>query len=430
MISREAGLCTPTVPYNERNTSVSLGKQASILSKMHCAEMRQVIVLSRIIRRTAISNNTFEPVVARLHPARFLPKGSRLQKTFAGKSFRRRAVRYGLVAANIAVLLAVVGFVTVSAHQKDDKEVILAQSSGSVAAATTNPVDRLTAYDVAANIAQATHLTEATPIVNQAQSAKVAVVMSASDTSIAAKPQVVSTALKSWRDIQDYKVVGGDTASSIAQKFGITTDSLKWSNNLPGDAVTVGATLMIPPINGIAVTVQSGDTPQSLATKYNANADQIAQYNDAEKSGLVVGRRALIPDGKIIPVAPARTTITRTSATIVSGSSSFAPRYGANGYDWGWCTYYAAARSGAPGNWGNANTWAYYARLSGWNVSSIPSAGAIFQTPSGWAGHVGIVDEVYDNGTMKVSDMNGFAGFGRVGYAVVSVTAYPNYITR
>jgi surface antigen len=348
------------------------------------------------------------------------------------KTVKRRIVRYGLVAANLAVLLVVIGFVISSARQDNDKAIIVTHSVGGVQAATANPVDRLTAYDVAANIAQATRLNEATPIVNQAQSAKVAVVMSASDTNIAAKPQVVTTALKSWRDIKEYKVVEGDTASAIAQKFGITTDSLKWSNSLPGDAVTVGSTLMIPPINGIAVTVQSGDTPQSLATKYNANADQIAQYNDAEKSGLVVGRRAIIPEGKIIPAAPAprATTASRTSATIVSGNSSFAPRYGANGYDWGWCTYYAAARSGAPGNWGNANTWAYYARLSGWNVSSVPSAGAIFQTPAGWAGHVGIVEEVYANGTMKVSDMNGFAGFGRVGYGVVSVTAYPNYITR
>ena len=63
-------------------------------------------------------------------------------------------------------------------------------------------------------------------------------------------------------------------------------------------------------------------------------------------------------------------------------------------------------------------------------MSGTPTAGAIFQTPAGWAGHVGIVEEVYDNGTMKVSDMNGFAGFGRVGYGVVSVNAYPNYITR
>jgi surface antigen len=360
-----------------------------------------------------------------------LPKGSRLQKTFRRKSVRRRAIRYSLVAANVAVLLVVIGFVASSARQKNDKDIIITHAVGSVQAAAADPIDRLTAYDVAANIAQATRLTEATPIVNQAQSAKVAVVMSASDTNIAAKPQVVSTALKSWRDIQDYKVVEGDTASSVAQKFGITTDSLKWSNNLPGDAVTVGSTLMVPPVNGIAVTVKAGDTPQSLATKYNANVDQISQYNDAEKSGLVVGRRAIIPDGKIIAAAPARTTTTtRSSATIVSGSSSFTPRYGANGYDYGWCTYYAAARSGAPGNWGNANTWAYYARLSGWNVSGTPSAGAIFQTPAGWAGHVGIVEEVYDNGTMKVSDMNGFAGFGRVGYAVVSVNAYPNYITR
>jgi len=382
------------------------------------------------MRRMAISTDTSSSVKARLRSARILPKKSRLPKKLQRKSFQRRFIRYTLVTANVAVLLAVAGFVTISAQQKDKRSVIVTHSSGAVQSAVANPVDRLTAYDVAANIAQATRLSEATPIVNQAQSAKVAVVMSASDTSIAAKPQVVSTALKSWRDIQDYKVVEGDSASSIAQKFGITTDSLKWSNNLPGDAVTVGATLMIPPINGVAVVVKNGDTPQSLASKYHANVDQISQYNDDEKTGLVVGRRALIPDGKIVAAAPARnTTAARTSTAIVS-NSSFSPRYGANGYDWGWCTYYAAARSGAPGNWGNANTWAYYARLSGWNVSGVPSAGAIFQTPAGWAGHVGIVDEVYDNGTMKVSDMNGFAGFGRVGSAIVSVNAYPNYISR
>jgi surface antigen len=180
-------------------------------------------------------------------------------------------------------------------------------------------------------------------------------------------------------------------------------------------------------MNGIVHTVKNGDTPQTLAAQYHTSADKIAQANDAEQAALVLGRRIIVPDGQIVPVA---TTRSRTTTTSTSYSASFTPQYGSNGYDWGWCTYYAAARSGAPGNWGNANTWAYYARISGWNVSSIPVAGAIFQTPAGWAGHVGIVEEVYDNGTMKVSDMNGFAGFGRVGYAVVPVGAYPNYIYR
>ena len=378
-----------------------------------------------IIRST--SSDSF---ATHLNPVKYFSRSNRLQKTLRRKTFRRRAIRYSLLAGNFAVLAAVIGFVWHSSSATQTNDVIVAHASGSSVQATpANPVDRLTAYDVAANIARATKLSEATPLTNQAQSAKVTVAMSTSDTSIAAKPQVVTTALKSWRDIKEYKAVEGDTASSIAQKFGITSDSVRWSNNLPSEAVTVGSTLIIPPINGIAVVVKDGDTPQSLATKYNANADQVSQYNDAEQTSLVVGRRALIPDGKIIVAAPAATRRNATVA-VVPGSTSFTPRYGVNGYDFGWCTYYAAAKTGAPGNWGNANTWAYYARLSGWNVSSSPSAGAIFQTPAGWAGHVGYVEEVYNNGTIKVSDMNGFAGFGRVGYAVVSVSAYPNYITR
>lgn len=346
------------------------------------------------------------------------------------KLVKRRLVKYGLIVGNVVALVAVVGFVAHSATEKQPETVIVASANANAAVATTpaDPVDRLTAYDVAANIAQATKLTEMVPITNQAQSAKVAVAMSTSDTGISAKPQVVDTALKSWRDVRDYVVVEGDTASAIGQKFGVTADSIRWSNNLPSEAVTVGSTLLIPPVNGIAITIKAGDTPQTLAVKYHANASQIAQYNDAEKGGLVVGRKAIIPEGKVI-TARAATTTSRSSATIVSGSSGFVASYGV-GYDWGWCTYYAAARAGAPGNWGNANTWAYYARLSGWRVSSTPTAGAIFQTPSGWAGHVGIVEEIYPNGTMRVSDMNGFSGFGRVGYAVVSVGAYPNYITR
>ena len=83
-----------------------------------------------------------------------------------------------------------------------------------------------------------------------------------------------------------------------------------------------------------------------------------------------------------------------------------------------------------PNNWGNANTWDNYARASGWTVSSTPKAGAVFQTDVGWAGHVGIVEEVYPDGTMLVSDMNGFAGFNRVGFAKVSQSAYPHYIYR
>ena len=336
---------------------------------------------------------------------------------------RKRIMRVALVFANVLVLGLVIWFVISTAP--GEKNVFPALQT-QVDTKALSPVDAFTASDVAVSVAKATHLNEATAVVNQAQSARAVVLMSASNTSIAAKPQIIETPLKSWRDIKEYVVLGGDTVNNVAQKHGITSDSLRWSNKITGDTLAVGTTIFLPPSNGIVHTVVAGDTPQTLATKFRADATRIAADNDAEVDPLVVGRKIFIADGSVLTVNAARSAARRVPL------SNFRPIYGYNGYDPGWCTYYAAAKSGAPANWGNANTWAYYAARSGWRVSSVPTAGAIFQTSAGRWGHVGIVEEVSADGTMmKYSDMNGIAGFWRVGYSDwVSSTKYPNYITR
>jgi surface antigen len=302
---------------------------------------------------------------------------------------------------------------------------VAAVSAQESSSPVTKPVDGLTSYDIAANVARITDLPESTAINNQAQSARVAVAVSTSDTNVVAKPQIVSTALKSKSDIKNYIVVSGDTVTSIAQKFGVTSDSIKWSNNLTSDTVAAGTRLTIPPVNGVVYTVKSGDTVQSLATKYKASVDQIVAYNDAEIAGIVPGEVIIIPNGQIVPAA------TGGAGRLLS-AGSFVAQYGSNGYDFGYCTYYAAARSGAPSNWGNANTWAYYAALSGWTVSSTPRVGAIAQTSRGYLGHVAIVEAVSDDGSqIKYSDMNGLAGWGRVGYSDwVAASYFEHYIYR
>ncbi len=343
----------------------------------------------------------------------------RLQKSLRRNSLRKRLVRYGLISANVVVLAAVVACVAGSS-QGDHSSAASVHTNSQEAA--VRPIDGLTSYDIAASVAHVTSLPEEVALANQAQSAKVAVAVSTSDTNVIAKPQIVATALKSREDIKNYVVVSGDTIPAIAQKFGVTSDSIKWSNNLTADTVGLGTKLVIPPVNGIVYTVKAGDTVQSLATKYKANVDQITAYNDAEISGIAVGEQIIIPNGQA-----------QVTSRGVFGVSSFTPQYGSNGYIPGFCTYYAAARSGAPGNWGNANTWAYYAALSGWTVSSTPRVGAIAQTSGmSYLGHVGIVEEVSDDGTqIKYSDMNGISGFGKVGYSGwVSATMFQHYIYR
>jgi surface antigen/uncharacterized protein YpmS len=346
---------------------------------------------------------------------------NRLQKTLRQKTNRKRFVRYWLIAANVLILGAVVGFVATSSH----RDRLAARGTITDSADVTNPVDGQTSYDIAANIAHLASLPESNAIDNQAQSAHAAVAVSTSDVSIVAKPQLVATAIKTRADIQSYVVQAGDTVASIAQKLGVTSDSIKWSNNLTTDKVTVGVKLTVPPagVNGLVYTVKAGDTVQTLADKYKTDADKITNFNDAEKSGLAVGEQILIPGGQVLAPVSLYSSLR---------SGSFVAQYGSNGYDYGYCTYYAAYRSGAPSNWGNANTWAYYAALSGWTVSGTPRVGAIAQTSGGYLGHVAIVEAVSDDGTqIKYSDMNGVSGWGRVGYSDwVPISRFQHYIYR
>lgn len=374
-----------------------------------------------------ISGASINTIISGSIPTRLIHQkrtvvGSRLQKALKRTSTRRRLIRYSLVVANIAILAIAISFVTISSRK----------SAQSLAVALPNaavkPVDGLTSYDIAANVAKMASLPEGIAIDNQAQSAKVALAVSASDSNVIAKPQIVATALKSRKDIQTYTVQAGDTVISIAQKFGVTSDSIRWSNNLSSDAVSLGTKLTIPPVNGIVYTVKPGDTVQSLATTYKANVDQIIAYNDAEIAGIKPNEQIIIPNGQIVPVFQASRQFS-VSPISANTNIGFSPQYGANGYDPGWCTYYVAAVIHIPNNWGNASTWAYFAALSGWTVSSTPPhAGVIAQTTSG--NHVAVVDDVSPDGSMiKYSDMNGIAGFGRVGYSGwVPVSHFEHYI--
>jgi surface antigen len=279
-------------------------------------------------------------------------------------------------------------------------------------------------------IAQASDLPEYTAVANQAQTAAANEAMASDTDNVVSKPEVVTTALKSRADIINYTTVSGDSVSSLAQKFGVNSNSIMWSNGLTSNTLTAGQHLTIPPINGIVYTVKSGDTEASLAQKYSANQQEIVAYNDAEINGLKVGERILIPNGQV--AAPAAVSTTSTG-----GSSSFpwgaGPIYGSNGYDYGYCTWYVATQVSVPSNWGNASSWAYYAGLSGWNVSTTPTVGSIAQTAlaAGGEGHVAMVEAV--NGSqVEIKDMNNYGdggGWGKVGTGWVSVGTFQHYIT-
>jgi len=339
---------------------------------------------------------------------------------------------------NLALVTGVV--VVVLLNPTRPSNTVQASAAGTQAGVqnTVAPVDQLTSVAVALTVARMTDLPEAPAVANQADSASIQLAIVSTNNEVVNKPQAVSSAFLSNKQIVQYIVKDGDTASSVAGKFGVSTDSILWSNDLVSSILPAGKMLLIPPTDGIVYTVKAGDTPGSLATRYHASADRIVAFNDAELSGLKVGERIVVPDGKII-AAPVYMSYYAPSG-FAWGSGAI---YGFNGYDYGNCTWYVATQIAVPANWGNAATWASGARAAGWHVSAVPVVGAIAQTPyaAGGLGHVAIVKAVSaDHTQIKFTDMNGLAGFAAVGnswqigpYAQnggwAPASLYPNYIT-
>ncbi|HVX56281.1 MAG TPA: LysM peptidoglycan-binding domain-containing protein [Candidatus Saccharimonadales bacterium] len=373
--------------------------------------------------RTSIATRLAAPSTP--WPARLY---QRLQLTYRRQIARHHKLRFALLASNVIILAIIVGVVVLN-HTDSQTAAAVPVPTGGSAAAVANPLDQVSSADIALTVARVDSLPETTAITNQAQSQAADVAVAATDNSVTTKPEVVTTALKSRADIQTYTVQAGDTIPALAAKFGITSDSIRWSNNLTGDTVPTGTKLLIPPVNGIVYTVKAGDTADSLAARYGSSKDQILAYNDAEINGLQVGEQIIIPNVTQNAAAagtPVPTASNPTNAVFPWGNG---PLYGYNGYDFGYCTWYVATQIPVPANWGNASTWAYYARLSGWNVSTTPTVGAIAQKGGG-EGHVAIVTAVNPDGSVTVRDMNGFAGWDRVGTGTVSAGFFQNFITH
>jgi surface antigen len=349
----------------------------------------------------------------------------------AKKATRRKAVRYSLLALNLLVLLTAGYFVFVSRLEpSNDKASALSVLNKSNIA--SDPLDQLSSADIAVNVARMTNLPEATAVTNQADSENAELAVSQASDSLVSKPQVVASAFKSNKDIQVYIVKDGETVAKVAAKFHVTSDSIIWSNSLTGNTLSAGQKLYIPPVNGIVYVVRSGDTAAKLAAKFHTTKAKIIAYNDAEIGGLRVGERIIVPDGKQSTTS-ASTGFGGSAVGFGAAAWGSSPIYGYNGYDYGYCTWYVASQVSVPANWGNASSWAYYAAQSGWSVSSAPSVGSIAQTPyaAGGEGHVAIVEAVSPDGqSVKISDMNGIAGWGAVGTGWQPTSKYQNYISR
>jgi len=347
---------------------------------------------------------------------------------------KRRKTMYrikpSMIAVYSSVFILIVALISIGYHQPEDtSSVANAAKVTSVAQSEQTSVDNAVATSVASGIAQATNLPVAKSVANLAVSAQIQSELAQSDGVSTYKPQIIESITES-RLVASYTVVPGDTVETVAKKFNISAQTVKWANNLTTDAISAGSVLKILPIDGVLYAVKSDDTIDSIATKYAVDKTRLVLYNDLDVSGIKENTSIILP-GANLPTEERPGYIAPVVVTYYSGygagfgGNTWFIRYGTNDnglYAHGNCTLYAYNRRmelGLPvgSHWGNASSWDDYARQDGLVVNRTPSVGAIIQN-DGYLGHVAIVESILANGDLSISEMNAYVSGG--GYNIVS----------
>lgn len=357
-------------------------------------------------------------------------KQSNSQDAQSGKA--HQLISY--ISISVVVLgLIFTSYINNNGAQESAPQVTNASQSLAAETIETPSVDQVVATELAATLAGNVDLPIATNVRNQAISLSARSELSQVSEDTISKPQSTQAASVASHELVIYKTKAGDTVETVAAQFGLSKDTIKWSNNIQGDALEPGRDLTIPPVDGLVATAQSGDTAASLAQKYGTSAERVLLFNDIDASGVIAaGTQIVIPGGQV--VAAPTPAPTRSSGGTVSTAVNFASLNATgNGYDYGYCTWYAFNRRAALGKpiggmWGNASSWAALARASGFMVNSTPSVGAVMQTAyaAGGYGHVAVVEAVNTDGSILVSEMN-YAGWNRKSSRSVPASEVPSY---
>ena len=349
------------------------------------------------------------------------------------------------LAAYSGVFLLVMTMVAIGYQSPQKTDTVANVASVSQTNRTDQPsVDQVVATAVAADIASDASLPVASNIANQTVSLKVkSQLAQTADSTTIVKPQVIQSA-SGDRTVKTYTTVKGDTVKRVADRFDISTDTLKWANDLTSNELKKGKKLTILPVDGVLHTVGGGDTVKKIATKYKVSEQTVTAFNNLELSGVIKGAKLIIPGG-VLPevdrpgyVAPTVNPGYSANPGYPYGTVRFAGGFGGgsltvinpytlissgrniynatNGGMNGQCTWWAIERRAAMGRplpggaLGNAADWVY--TLAGrYTINRSPAVGAVIQNGGGY-GHVGVVEEVHSDGSITISEMNNYAAGG------------------
>jgi len=218
------------------------------------------------------------------------------------------------------------------------------------------------------------------------------------NSSLLAENSGVSASSKeaSYDQITTYVVREGDTLSTIAKMFNVTTNTIVWSNDIKGNKVSPGDRLVILPVSGVRHTVKRGDTLSTIAKSYKGDVEEIAQFNDLPVDAkLAVGDTVIIPDGEMLGSHSATSKTVSPTSTKTLQKYLSAPKY--DGY------YIRPLIGGIKTQGVHGNNGVDIAAAFGTPILASASGEVIVAKGSGWNGGYGSYVVIrHGNGTQTL----------------------------
>jgi len=106
-----------------------------------------------------------------------------------------------------------------------------------------------------------------------------------------------------------HEVQAGDTLYDIAEQYDVDAQYLLWNNpelTANPDLLIIGATILVPGVDGIVYDVRLGDTINAIAAKYDIEADDVVSFapNDLASADNIIEGSVLVLPGAVPPPLP------------------------------------------------------------------------------------------------------------------------------
>ena len=106
-------------------------------------------------------------------------------------------------------------------------------------------------------------------------------------------------------EVTRYLVEEGDTLASLAEKFGVSVETIAWANDIKTSSVLKsGQELIILPVSGALHLVRPNDTLSEIASWYQGDSQEIIDFNGLLSLSLFAGDILIIPSGIMPKVLP------------------------------------------------------------------------------------------------------------------------------